>query len=147
MDTLTEERRSWNMSRIRSRDTKPERTVRSMLHKMGYRFRLHVSSLPGTPDLVMSKYKTVIFVHGCFWHRHPGCKFAYIPKTRTEFWMNKFRSNVLCDEDSARKLADLGWRVMVIWECELSDIDALKEKVCAFLAGNPSPPGPEMTSK
>ena len=147
MDTLSKEKRSWNMSRIRSRDTKPERIVRSMLHKLGYRFRLHVNSLPGTPDLVLPKYNTVIFVHGCFWHRHPGCKFAYTPKSRTEFWMNKFKSNLMSHEDSVRKLAELGWRVMVIWECELTDIDALKENVCTFLEDSPPPPDPQMASR
>ena len=130
MDTLSKEKRSWNMSRIRSRDTKPERIVRSMLHGLGYRFRLHVKSLPGTPDLVLPKYKTVIFVHGCFWHRHPGCKFAYTPKSRIEFWMKKFECNIASHESAVQQLFSLGWQVVVTWECELSDPDALRERFC-----------------
>ena len=133
MDTLSTERRSWNMSRIRSRNTKPERIVRSMLHGMGYRFRLHVKSMPGTPDLVLPKYKTVIFVHGCFWHRHPGCKFAYTPKSRIEFWMKKFECNIASHKNAVQQLSDLGWQVIVIWECELSDPDALRERFCDLL--------------
>ena len=91
MDTLSPERRSWNMSRIRSRDTKPEVVVRSLLHGMGYRFRLHRRDLPGRPDIVLPKYKIAVFVNGCFWHRHEGCRYAYSPKTRTDFWRAKFR--------------------------------------------------------
>ncbi|MBU1162905.1 MAG: DNA mismatch endonuclease Vsr, partial [Proteobacteria bacterium] len=86
MDIISKEKRSWNMSRIRGKDTKPEIIVRSMLHRMGYRFRLHRKDLPGKPDIVLPKYKTVIFVHGCFWHRHKGCKYAYTPKSRVKFW-------------------------------------------------------------
>ncbi|MGO9380074.1 MAG: very short patch repair endonuclease [Dissulfurispiraceae bacterium] len=132
MDTLSTEKRSWNMSRIRSRNTKPERIVRSILHGLGYRFRLHVKSLPGTPDLVLPKYKTVIFVHGCFWHRHPGCKLAYTPKSRIEFWMKKFECNIASHENAVQQLSSLGWQVMVIWECELSDPDALRERLCGL---------------
>lgn len=136
MDTLSKEKRSWNMSRIRSRDTKPERIVRSMLHGLGYRFRLHVKSLPGTPDLVLPKYKTVIFVHGCFWHRHPGCKFAYTPKSRIEFWTKKFECNIAAHENAAQQLFGLGWQVIVIWECELSDPNALRERFCDLFKKN-----------
>ncbi len=124
------------MSRIRSRDTKPERIVRSMLHGLGYRFRLHVKSLPGTPDLVLPKYKTVIFVHGCFWHRHPGCKFAYTPKSRIEFWIKKFECNIASHENAVQQLSSLGWQVVVIWECELSDPDALRERFCDLFKKN-----------
>ena len=117
-DRLTPEHRSWNMSRIRNRDTAPEKIVRSLLHRMGYRFRLHRRDLPGSPDIVLPKYRTVIFVHGCFWHRHKGCKFAYMPKSRPEFWQNKFDTNVERDRRVKRELKKLGWRVIVIWECE-----------------------------
>jgi DNA mismatch endonuclease (patch repair protein) len=94
VDHLTRAKRSWNMSRIRSGNTKPEKVVRSLLHAMGYRFRLHRKNLPGKPDIVLPKYKTVIFVHGCFWHRHPGCKNATMPKTNTEFWEDKLSQNI-----------------------------------------------------
>lgn len=133
MDTLSEERRSWNMSRIRSKNTKPEVLVRSLLHRMGYRFRLHVSSLPGTPDLVLPKYKTVVFVHGCFWHRHSGCKYSYTPKSRLEFWMRKFEKNIEVDRRAAKELEELGWRVLVIWECELTDTETLVKRISAIL--------------
>lgn len=133
MDTLSEERRSWNMSRIRSRNTKPEVFVRSLLHRMGYRFRLHVSSLPGTPDLVLPRYKTVIFVHGCFWHRHSGCKYSYTPKSRIEFWKRKFEKNIEADKRAVEELKELGWSVFVIWECELADTETLTKRISASL--------------
>lgn len=133
MDTLNEERRSWNMSRIRSRNTKPEVLVRSLLHRMGYRFRLHVSSLPGTPDLVLPRYKTVIFVHGCFWHRHSGCKYSYVPKSRIEFWKRKFEKNIEADRRAVEELKELGWSVFVIWECELADTESLTKRISALL--------------
>lgn len=117
-DTLSSESRSWNMSRIRSRDTAPEIIVRSVLHSLGFRFRLHVSRLPGKPDIVLSKYKTVVFVHGCFWHRHPGCKYSYNPKSRVEFWQAKFQQNIERHNKVAGELETLGWKVVVIWECE-----------------------------
>jgi DNA mismatch endonuclease (patch repair protein) len=119
VDTLTPERRSANMSRIRSRDTKPELVVRRMLHAAGFRFRLNVRTLPGTPDIVLPKYKIAIFVHGCFWHRHPGCKFAYTPKSRIDFWLTKFDENVARAERVQAELGKLGWNVVVLWECEL----------------------------
>lgn len=109
------------MSRIRGKDTNPERIVRSMLHRMGYRFRLHDRRLPGNPDIVLPKYKTVILVHGCFWHRHEGCKHAYTPKTRTDFWKAKFKLNVDRDRKSTNQLKKIGWRVIVVWECQLRD--------------------------
>lgn len=118
MDSLTKERRSWNMSRIKSKDTKPELRVRSLLHRLGYRFRLHRKNLPGRPDIVLPKYKTAIFVHGCFWHRHEGCRFAYNPKSRMDFWRKKFEENQRRDKKNSTKLKELGWKVAVIWECE-----------------------------
>lgn len=132
-DRISEERRSWNMSRIRDRDTKPELTVRSVLHRQGYRFRLHRKDLPGKPDIVLPKFGTVIFVHGCFWHRHPGCKFAYTPKSRQEFWQNKFSSNVRRDNRVQAELANLGWKVHVIWECETRDTRRLTESLKELL--------------
>lgn len=121
MDTLTPKRRSWNMSRIKSKDTTPERIVRSFLHRNGFRFRLHVKDLPGTPDIVLPKYKTAIEVRGCYWHRHEGCKYAYMPKTRAEFWQRKFAENVERDRKTEQALKKLGWRVIVIWECEIEE--------------------------
>lgn len=118
-DSLTVERRSWNMSRIRSRDTGPERTLRSMLHRAGFRFRLHDRSLPGTPDIVMKKHRTVILVHGCYWHRHEGCKNATTPSTRTDFWQKKFGATVARDERNLDALTELGWNSIVVWECDL----------------------------
>ncbi len=118
-DSLTAERRSWNMGRIRGKNTKPEMIVRSMLHRMGYRFRVHRGDLPGKPDIVLPKHRTAVFVHGCFWHRHPGCKYAYLPKTRTAFWRAKFEANEKRDTDAIKRLASLGWQVVVLWECEI----------------------------
>ena len=109
------------MSRIRSKNTKPEITVRSQLHRAGYRFRLHVKDLPGTPDIVLPKYNSVIFVNGCFWHRHPGCKYAYNPKTRVKFWNQKFSQNIKRQEKVQKKLETLEWKVLTIWECEVGN--------------------------
>lgn len=121
------------MSRIKGKDTKPELIVRSLLHSMGYRYRLHQKNLPGKPDLVFKKFRTVIFVHGCFWHRHKGCKFAYDPKSRQEFWQRKFTGNEVRDKKNRSALEKLGWKVWVIWECEVNNIEKLKRKVSAFL--------------
>ena len=118
------------MSRIRSRDTGPERTVRSVLHRMGYRFSLQRRDLPGNPDIVLPKYRTVVFVHGCYWHRHPGCKMAYTPKSRQTFWMKKFAKNVARDRKVKRELRALGWRVVVVWECQtLKNLDSLARRL------------------
>ena len=117
-DKLTKERRSWNMGRIRGRDTKPEMVVRSLLHWMGYRFRLHGRKLPGRPDIVLPKHKTVIFVHGCFWHRHRQCKNCTTPTNRRVFWVTKLEGNAERDRKHLRSLRKLGWRVLVVWECE-----------------------------
>ena len=119
MDTLTKEKRSWNMSRIRSKDTVPEMRVRSALHRAGYRFRLHVKDLPGTPDIILPKYKTIIEVRGCYWHRHEGCKYAYMPKTKIEFWKKKFAENISRDQRTEKDLKAMGWRVIIVWECEV----------------------------
>lgn len=135
MDKLTPEHRSWNMQRIKSRDTKPELIVRSILHRMGYRFRLHRKDLPGKPDIVLSKYKTVIFVHGCFWHRHEGCKLAYTPKSRIDFWQKKFQSNIERDQRVVSKLIEMGWQVLIIWECEVKKKECVIERIDKYLKG------------
>ena len=123
------EQRSRNMSAIKSKNTKPEIKVRKVLHSMGYRFRLHRKDLPGSPDIVLPKYKTVIFVHGCFWHRHENCKYASTPKTRKEFWESKFKANVKRDKEIEEKIKNIGWQSSVIWECELKDTYSLKDKI------------------
>ena len=111
------------MSAIKSKNTKPEIEVRRLLHSMGYRFRLHRKDLPGSPDIVLPKYKTVIFVHGCFWHRHENCKYASTPKTRQEFWEAKFRENINRDKLNQENLSSKGWKIIVVWECEINDKD------------------------
>lgn len=118
-DTITSERRSWNMSRIRGRDTQPELQLRSLLHRAGFRFRLHEKKLPGRPDIILPRYRTVIFVHGCFWHRHSGCRNATTPSTRREFWQEKFDGNVGRDARNRSDLEAAGWTVLTVWECEL----------------------------
>ena len=117
------EQRSRNMSAIKSKNTKPEIKVRKVLHSMGYRFRLHSKDLPGSPDIVLPKYKTVIFVHGCFWHRHENCKYASTPKTRQEFWEAKFRENINRDKLNQENLSSKGWKIIIVWECEIKDKD------------------------
>jgi DNA mismatch endonuclease (patch repair protein) len=129
VDRLTPEHRSWNMSRIRSSNTKPERMVRSLLHRMGYRFRLNRKDLPGTPDIVLPRHKAVVLVHGCYWHRHPGCRYAYTPKSRVEFWQAKFDANVERDKRVEAELVALGWRVFTVWECEVKSGDGLIERL------------------
>jgi len=118
-DVHSKETRSYNMSRIRSKDTKPELLVRRFLHKNGFRYRLHVKDLPGKPDIVLPKYKTVIFVHGCFWHGHQGCKYFVVPKTRTEWWLHKIGTNSAKDSVAESRLATAGWKILKLWECEL----------------------------
>lgn len=117
------------MSRIRSKDTGPEMRVRSALHRAGYRFRLHVKDLPGRPDIVLPKYKTVIFVHGCFWHRHKGCSNATMPSTNQEFWKEKFRRNVERDKREQAELKKLGWKVIVVWECEVNKFTNIESQI------------------
>ena len=126
MDLLTKEKRSWNMSRIKGKDTKPEKIVRSILHKNGFRFRLNRKDLPGKPDIVLPKYKTVILVHGCFWHRHSRCKYAYNPKSRVEFWQKKFSENIERDKFVKKELRKMGWKVIIVWECEIRNMEKLK---------------------
>lgn len=118
-DVHSKEIRSYNMSKIKGKDTKPELLVRKFLHKNGFRYRIHVKDLPGKPDIVLPKYKTIIFVHGCFWHGHEGCKYFVVPKTRTEWWQNKINGNIAKDASAKELLVINGWQVLDIWECEL----------------------------
>jgi DNA mismatch endonuclease (patch repair protein) len=129
MDRLTPEKRSWNMSRIGRKDTRPEKIVRSLLHRLGFRFRLHRRDLPGTPDIVLPCHKTVIFIHGCFWHCHEGCKDSGIPKTNTKFWQEKLNKNMERDKKNSKNLKSLGWNVVKIWECETKDLDTLTQRI------------------
>jgi DNA mismatch endonuclease (patch repair protein) len=117
------------MRSVRQRGTAPERITRSILHRLGYRFRLHRRDLPGTPDIVLPRFRTVIFVHGCFWHRHLGCKMTTVPKTRPDFWSEKFAANMARDERKAAQLKGLGWTVRTIWECETRKPAALEAKL------------------
>ncbi len=128
-DVFTKSKRSEVMSLIKNRNTKPELAVRSLLHRMGFRFRLHRADLPGKPDIVLPRYKTVIFVHGCFWHRHKGCRFAYTPKSRTDFWLKKLESNMVRDQLVKADLERLGWRVITVWECELREPGQLANRL------------------
>lgn len=125
-DFLTPAERSDRMSRIRGKDTQPELALRKVLHRLGLRYRLHGAGLPGKPDLVFPRYRTVVFVHGCFWHRHDGCNIATTPKSNTPFWLEKFKKNVTRDARVATQLEALGWRVFIVWECELGS--AIKSK-------------------
>ena len=126
MDNRSKEARSRNMSRIPSKNTKPEEAVRKYLFSQGFRYRKNVSKLPGKPDIVLPMYKTVVFVNGCFWHAHQGCKWFVPPKSNSEFWQNKFNYNANRDEQNYQKLRDLGWKVVVVWECEIRHGDAEK---------------------
>jgi len=121
MNNKSKLKRSWNMAQIKGKDSKPELIVRSYLHGRGFRFRTNVNSLPGKPDIVLKKYNTLIFVDGCFWHRHKGCKYAYTPKSRKEFWRTKFRNNVKRDKIVNEELAKSEWNVHRIWECEINE--------------------------
>ena len=131
-DSLTPDRRSANMARIRSDNTRPEMVVRRLAHAMGYRFRLHRRDLPGKPDLVFPRRKKVVFVHGCFWHQHPGCRDGRIPGTNRAYWEPKLARNVERDEAVQSALREAGWRVKVVWECEAIDAEALAVELRAF---------------
>ncbi|MGE0348365.1 very short patch repair endonuclease [Hydrogenophaga sp.] len=133
MDIVTPEKRSQMMSGIRGKNTKPELAVRKLVHALGYRFRLHRRDLPGSPDLVFPSLRKVIFVHGCFWHRHSGCRFAYTPKSNTEFWQTKLSVNMYRDITAQKALVASGWDVLVVWECEVADLVVVSQKVHAFL--------------
>ena len=136
-DVHEPETRSYNMSQIQGKDTKPEMMVRKFLHSNGFRYRLHAKNLPGKPDLVFPKYNSVIFVHGCFWHAHEGCKYFNIPDTRTEWWKEKLYGNKERDEKNIAKLEEEGWNVIVVWECELkSNKEENLEQVAKELESN-----------
>jgi DNA mismatch endonuclease, patch repair protein len=133
VDRLTPERRSWLMSRVRGKNTNPEMRVRRVAHALGLRFRLHRRDLPGKPDLVFPKHRVALFVHGCFWHRHPGCRKATDPKSREEYWQAKFSDNVERDARVVEKLEKLGWRVGTIWECESKSEDVIAAQLSALI--------------
>ncbi len=134
-DIVSKEKRSQMMSGIRSKDTKPELRVRSFLHRKGLRYKLH-EKLPGKPDLVFPKYKTVLFVHGCFWHRHTDCRYCTTPQTNPDFWAKKFASNVERDQRATAQLEEMGFRVLLAWECSLSDAEL--ERLAATILGTSS---------
>ena len=133
MDTVSREKRSEMMRAVKGKDTTPERIVRSAAHALGLRFRLHRKELPGRPDLVFAKYRVALFVNGCFWHRHSLCKKATIPSSNRDFWLEKFDQNVRRDEQKQRQLEALGWRVVVLWECQVKTLDgAMRRLKAAF---------------
>lgn len=133
MDSLTPDRRSANMSRIRSKDTKPEMLIRRLLHGLGYRYRLHRRDLPGAPDLVFPSRRKVILVHGCFWHHHTGCVDGRVPKSREDYWVPKLRRNVERDRLNIGKLRRGGWKVMKLWECEILKDKSIQKRLTDFL--------------
>jgi DNA mismatch endonuclease (patch repair protein) len=133
VDTFPPDKRSDIMRRVHSTNTTPERKVRSLLHRLGYRFRIHRSDLPGRPDIVLPKHRTVVFVHGCFWHRHQGCPRATTPSSRQEYWLPKFRRTVDRDRRNQEGLRDSGWNVVVVWECETKDLRILVERMSELI--------------
>ena len=133
-DVFTPDQRSKVMAKIKSKNTKPEMTVRSLCHELGLRFRLHRKDLPGSPDLVFPKRRLCLFVHGCFWHQHPGCKYAYQPKSRPEFWLQKLQKNVIRDHTAKADLEAMGWRVAIIWECQTKRKDMLALEIETLMA-------------
>lgn len=134
MDKLSPTERSRVMSVVRSKDTTPELVVRRLLHTMGFRFRLHRKDLPGKPDIVLPKYQACIFVHGCFWHQHPRCKRATRPSSRVEFWDEKLDGNIARDKKNIRALKKLGWRVLVVWECQTKKPEILRQQIIRFFS-------------
>ncbi|KIX14534.1 very short patch repair endonuclease [Dethiosulfatarculus sandiegensis] len=132
-DNLTQKQRKLTMQRVKSKDTSPEMKVRRLIHGMGYRYRLHCKELPGKPDLVFPRLKKIIFVHGCFWHRHNGCKYAKIPQTNQDYWLPKLAGNETRDLTNQKKLCDLGWSVLIVWECQTKDTASLTEILREFL--------------
>ena len=133
VDSLDQAARSAVMARVRGKNTRPEMIVRKLVFAAGYRYRLHVHKLPGSPDLVFPSRKKVIFVHGCFWHRHDNCALSRIPKSRVDFWSDKLNGNKARDNQNRTRLMDAGWQVLVLWECELDDREMLTEKLRSFL--------------
>lgn len=137
MDKISPEARSRNMSKIRGKNTEPEKYIRRLLYHAGFRYRIHYKDLPGKPDVYLSRYKTVLFINGCFWHRHEGCRYATMPKSNTEFWMNKFRRNVERDKAVYEMLGSEGYKVIVIWECiirqMMKDLDFEREILASMI--------------
>lgn len=142
-DIMTPAQRSGRMALVRGTDTKPELRVRQLLHRLGYRFRLHRRDLPGSPDIVFPGRRKLIFVHGCFWHHHEACKVGHLPRSRQDYWTAKFATNKERDARNLAAVAALGWDAAVIWECEAKGLDALAAQLQAFLG----PPGPESKNK
>jgi DNA mismatch endonuclease (patch repair protein) len=138
VDTFSPEKRSEIMRCVRSTDTTPEKRVRSLLHKLGFRFRLHRNDLPGKPDIVLPKHHTVVFVHGCFWHRHQECPHATTPASRQEYWLPKFGRTVERDKKNQQLLGQKGWNVVVVWECETKDLSKLTEELLGIVAHDES---------
>jgi DNA mismatch endonuclease, patch repair protein len=134
MDTLTVRERSQRMSLIKAKDTGPEMAVRRLVYSLGYRYRLHVGDLPGKPDIVFKNRKKAIFVHGCFWHRHEECQLSRLPKSKLDFWLPKLSGNKERDEANQAKLSGMGWKFLIVWECELVDAQALTERIIHFLS-------------
>jgi len=140
-DVHEPEVRSYNMSRIKGKDTKPEMLVRKFLHARGFRYKLHDKKLPGKPDIVLPKYYTIVQVHGCFWHGHEGCKYYVVPKTRTQWWLDKITTNKRKDRENENKLMDMGWKVLTVFECELktpNQQETLMKLIKIITNGNPS---------
>jgi DNA mismatch endonuclease (patch repair protein) len=136
-DVFSKEQRSRVMAKVRGENTSPEMAVRSLIHRMGYRYRLHRKDLPGKPDIVLPRHKKIIFVHGCFWHQHAGCKAADRPASNTEYWTKKLDRNIERDKSNQQKLEELGWQVLVVWECQIKDRAALTQRLSAFLSEQP----------
>jgi len=133
-DVLTKKQRSYNMSRIRGKNTQPEMIVRSLVHQMGYRYSLHKKNLPSQPDIVLTRYRKIIFVHGCFWHMHK-CRYGkVVPKTHRKFWQTKRQGNVARDKKNIRELKKAGWKILVIWECQVKNIKTVQAKIHRFLS-------------
>ena len=133
-DVFTPEERSRIMAKVKGANTTPEKTVRSLIHRMGYRFRLHVKELPGKPDIVLPRHKKIILIHGCFWHQHEGCSQAARPTSNTDYWNKKLDRNMIRDNGNMQRLEYLGWDVLVLWECEIKNQDLLLERLTSFLS-------------
>ncbi|WP_321881423.1 very short patch repair endonuclease [Burkholderia cepacia] len=146
VDFLSRKERSERMARIRGKDTFPELTLRKILHRMGLRYRLYNKKLPGKPDMSFPKFRSIIFVHGCFWHHHEGCRIATLPKSNTQFWIEKFEKNVARDAHVKIELEKLGWKVFVVWECELSSVKRALE-VGEYLAKEIRANAPQVASE